>query len=330
MRRSEVKLGYFLACEEFGPDVLLEQAVLAEEAGFEALWISDHFHPWNDNQGQSPFVWSMIGALSRVTHLPVATAVTCPIMRMGPVLTAQAAATSALLLGGAFRLGVGTGEALNEQIHGQHWPPADVRLEMLEEAVGVMRELWTGKVVDHHGRYFTVENARVYSLPEQPPEVHVSAFGPKAAELAARIGDGLVTTSVDEEVLSIFREAAPGKPVSVGFRVCYADSEDEGVEIAHRMWANSGLPGELGQVLPTPAHFEQASTLVPQESTRSSVMCGPDVQGHVEAFTPYVEAGFSEAYVANVGPHYKRMFSVYADEVLPAVRERLRTVARGT
>ncbi|MDQ4097654.1 MAG: TIGR03557 family F420-dependent LLM class oxidoreductase [Actinomycetota bacterium] len=325
-----MRLGYFLSSEEYSVDELVDQAVLAEQAGFEALWISDHYHPWNDEQGQSPFVWSVIGAISQVTELPVTTAVTCPIMRLGPAITAQAAATSSLLVKGGFRLGVGTGEALNEHIHGDRWPPAEVRLEMLEEAVEVMRALWTGEEVDHHGRYFTVENARLYSRPEQPPEVFVSAFGPKAAKVAARIGDGLVTTTVDEQVLEIFRGGPGGpKPLTVGFKVSFADTEDEGVDIAHRLWANAGLPGELAQVLPSPRHFEQASRLVTKESTRETVVCGPDVGRHVDAFTPYLEAGFDEVYVANMGPHYKQMQAAYGEHVLPAVRQRLPTGPEG-
>src|SRR6478672_13942299 len=151
-----MKVGYFLSCEEYGPAELVEQAVLAERAGFTGLWISDHYHPWNDEQGQSPFVWSVIGAISQACSLPVTTAVTCPTLRVHPAIVAQAAATTAVLLGGRFVLGVGSGEALNEHVLGQPWPTAEVRLEMLEEAVEVMRKLWTGETVNHRGRHYTV------------------------------------------------------------------------------------------------------------------------------------------------------------------------------
>src|SRR2546423_9342606 len=189
-----MRIGYFLSCEESAPAELLEQARAAEQAGFEALWISDHYHPWTDAQGQSPFVWSMIGALSQVCRLPITTAVTCPTVRIHPAIIAQSAATSAVLTEGRFRLGIGSGEALNEHILGDAWPSADVRLEMLEEAVEVMRELWTGEFVDHHGEYYMVENARIYTLPDEPVPVYVSGFGPKSIDLAARIGDGYVST----------------------------------------------------------------------------------------------------------------------------------------
>jgi G6PDH family F420-dependent oxidoreductase len=312
--------GYFLSTEEYTPQELLEQAALAEEAGFDALWISDHFHPWNDEQGQSAFVWSVIGALSRVCRLPVMTAVTCPTMRISPVIVAQAAATSAVLHDGRFRLGVGSGEALNENIHGQAWPGAEVRLEMLEEAVEVMRRLWTGEVVDHHGTYYTIDNARIYTLPERPPEVWVSGFGPQATRLAGRIGDGYVTTSPDQELLDLFRSTSGGKPAAAGLKAAWAPTEEEGVEHAHRLWRTSGVPGELAQVLPTPRHFEQAAKLVTPDMTRDSLVCGPDVERHVASYAPYLEAGFDEVYVAAIGPHYRDMISRFGADVLPAVR----------
>jgi len=313
--------GYFLSCEEYTPAELIEQARLADEAGFEALWISDHYHPWNDEQGQSPFVWSIIGALSQVSRLPVTTAVTCPTIRTHPAVIAQAAATSAVLHEGRFRLGVGSGEALNEHILGTAWPTAEVRLEMLEEAVHLLRELWTGEVVSHRGTHYTVDTARIYTLPDSPPEVLVSAFGPKALDVAARIGDGFVTTSPDKDSLDTFREkAGPDKVTQAGVKVSFAPTEDEGVDIAHRLWANSGLPGELAQVLPSPQHFEQASELVTKEMTRASVVCGSDRDRHVAALTPYIEAGFDEVYVANMGPHYEQMLAFYGKDVLPALR----------
>ncbi|GAB3740188.1 TIGR03557 family F420-dependent LLM class oxidoreductase [Microlunatus parietis] len=315
-----MKCGYFLSTEEHTPDQLIEQARLAEQAGFDGLWISDHFHPWNDAQGQSPFVWSLIGAISQVCELPVTTAVTCPTVRIHPVIIAQAAATSAVMLNGRFRLGVGSGEALNEHVLGDVWPTVDVRLEMLAEAVHVIRRLWTEEFVSHRGQHYTVDTARIYTRPDQPPPIYVSAFGSEATDVAAEIGDGFATTSPDRKLLDRFKERSGGKPTQAGLKVCYAATEDEGVEIAHRLWANAGLPGELSQVLPSPRHFEQASTLVTKESTRSSVPCGPDPAAHLAAIKEYREAGVDELYVSNMGPNYEAMFDFYRDEVLPQVR----------
>src|SRR4051794_37201606 len=255
-----MRIGYFLSCEEFGPAELLRQARMAEEAGFESLWISDHYHPWNDEQGVSPFVWSVIGALSQVTdRIPVTTAVTCPTIRIHPAVMAQAAATAAAMLPGRFRFGVGTGEALNEHILGDHWPSADVRLEMLEEAIEVIRELWTGRQVSHDGTHYLVENARIYTLPEEPPPILVSGFGPKAVDVAARIGDGFVQVGPDASHVERYRSNGGGdRLVQSGTKVCWGEDEAACVAKAHRLWPNDGLPGELAQVLPTPAHFEQA------------------------------------------------------------------------
>jgi G6PDH family F420-dependent oxidoreductase len=319
--QKHMRIGYFLSCEEFGPAELLDQARRAEEAGFEALWISDHFHPWLDAQGQSPFVWSVIGALSQVTRLPVTTAVTCPTTRIHPAIVAQAAATSAVLHQGRFVLGVGSGEALNEHIYGDPWPSADVRLEMLEEAVDVMRTLWQGGFIDYRGEYYTVEHARIYTLPDEPPPVYVSGFGPKSIDLAARIGDGYISTKPDAEMVQRFRDNGGGdKPTAAGLKVCYAETEEEGVRVAHERWGNEGLPGELAQVLASPRHFEQASQLVTPEMTRGKHACGPDVNAHLAYLQKYVDAGYDELYVNNIGPHWPGFFDLYAKEVLPRLR----------
>jgi len=315
-----MRFGYFLSCEEYTPEQLVEQAVAAEQAGFDALWISDHFHPWNDEQGQSPFVWSVIGALSQACSLPVTTAVTCPTVRTHPVVIAQAAATSARMLHGRFTLGVGTGEALNEHILGGPWPSLDVRLEMLEEAVDLIRELWSGEVVTRAGKHYQVDTARIYTLPDEPPPIYVSAFGPKALDSAARIGDGFINTTDDLETVAAFKEKSGGKPAQGGVKVAWAATEDEGVGHAHRLWSNAGLPGELAQVLPSPRHFEQASQLVTREATADSVVAGPKIEAHVQQLRSYVDAGYDEVYVANMGPHYRDMIAAYGREVLPELR----------
>jgi G6PDH family F420-dependent oxidoreductase len=312
-----MRLGYFLSSEEHPPGELVRQASMAADAGFDALWISDHFHPWNDEQGQSPFVWSVIGAVSQVCSLPVTTAVTCPTVRINPAIIAQAAATSALLLEGGFRLGVGSGEALNEHILADRWPEADVRLEMLAEAVEVIRALWTTDRVDHHGRHYDIEDARLYSRPEQPPPVYVSGFGPKAIELAARIGDGFVTTKPSAQDVSAYRDAGGTGPVEAGVKMCWAPTHEEGVRTAHRLWATSGVPGELSQVLPSPRHFEQASQLVTPEATGQSVACGPDPERHASVVREYAKAGVDMLAIAQMGLAQEEFMDFFSREVRP-------------
>jgi G6PDH family F420-dependent oxidoreductase len=311
-----MKLGYFLACEEWGPAELVRQAKLAEDAGFHALWISDHYHPWTDEQGHSPFVWSVIGAIAQATDLPVTTGVTCPTLRIHPAVVAQAAATSSVLLGGRFALGVGSGEALNEHILGDVWPEADERLEMLEEAVEVMRLLWQGGVQSHRGRHYRVSHARIYDLPEEPPKVLVSGFGPKATRLAARIGDGYCTTSPDEELISLYRSEGGKGPVLAGGKVCFGADEQEAVRTVERLWPNVGLPGELAQVLPTPEHFQQAATLVTEDALAQAVPCGPDLDRHVEALQAYADAGVDELFVQQIGDDLDPFLDTWAPHVL--------------
>jgi G6PDH family F420-dependent oxidoreductase len=312
-----MRIGYFLSTEEYSPSELVAQAAAAERAGFTGLWISDHFHPWNNEQGNSPLVWSVIGAISQVCELHVTTAVTCPTVRIHPAIIAQAAGTSAELLDGRFTLGVGTGEALNESILGGPWPPLDVRLEMLEEAVALIRELWTGEVVTTRGTHYSVDHARIYNVPDSPPEIFVSAFGPKAAELAARIGDGYIGTSPDADLVAGFKDASGGRPAQAGAKVAFAPTREEGWDHAHRLWPNAGLPGEMAQILPTPEHFEQATELVTLESTRDSVVAGNDPADHLRQIQEYADAGYDELYLANMGPHAMDMIDFYGKEVLP-------------
>jgi G6PDH family F420-dependent oxidoreductase len=313
-----MKIGYFLSCEEFDPHKLVAQARQAEEAGFAGLWISDHYHPWVDAQGESPFVWGVIGALAQATErMHVTTAVTCPTVRMHPAIVAQAAATAAVQLDGRFSLGVGSGEALNEHILGDPWPEADVRLEMLEEAIEVMRALWSGEVVHHRGTHYRVDHARLYTRPESPPAVYVSGFGPKAVDLAVRIGDGYCTTMPDPDLVGRYRSGGGNGPVQAGTKVCFEASEAEARRTVHRIWPNEALPGELPQVLPTPEHFQQATQLVTEEMIGESVPCGPDLERHAAALQEFADAGVDELYVQQIGGNHAEFFEAYARDVLP-------------
>ncbi|HLU54954.1 MAG TPA: TIGR03557 family F420-dependent LLM class oxidoreductase [Pseudonocardia sp.] len=314
-------IGYFLSCEQFGPKELIDQAKRAEAAGFEKLWISDHFHPWNDEQGQSPFVWGVIGALSEATSLPVTTAVTCPTFRIHPAITAQAAATAACQLDGRFVLGVGSGEALNEHVLADPWPSVGVRLEMLEEAIDVIRLLHRGEEVSHHGTYYEVQDARIYTLPAEPVPIYVSGFGPQATRLAGRIGDGYVTTIPDADLIGVFKESGGAdKPVQAGTKVCWDRDAERALDIAHRTWGNQGLPGQLAQTLPRPRDFMDAQALVPRESTARAVACGDDVDAQVAQVRAYLDAGVDEVYVSQMGDDVEGFFAAWDEDVLPALR----------
>lgn len=315
------KIGYFLSCEQFGPKELVDQAKRAEDAGFDALWISDHFHPWHDEQGQSPFVWGVIGALSEATSLPVSTAVTCPTVRIHPAIIAQASATAAVQLDGKFVLGVGSGEALNEHILGDPWPSVGVRQEMLEEAVRVIRQLHEGDEISHHGKHYEVQEARIYTKPSEPVPIYVSGFGPQGAELAGRIGDGYVLAMPEADLVKTFRESGGGdKPVQAGTKVNWDRDADEALATAHRLWGNEGLPGQSSQILPRPKDFAALTTLVPKDAVAESVACGPDADKHASQVRQYVEAGVDEIYVQQIGPDMDGFFQSWQNDVLPQFR----------
>src|SRR5919109_1637504 len=309
------ELGFALSSEDPPPQELVRQARAAEEAGFSFGLISDHFHPWVDAQGHSPFVWSVIGGIAQVTErFRLGTGVTCPTMRIHPAIVAHAAATCACMLPGRFFLGVGTGENLNEHVLGARWPLPDERLEQLEEAVAVMRLLWQGGEQTHRGRHYTVDHARVYTLPDDPPEVYVAASAENAAELAGRIGDGLISTAPDEELVQAFGN---GKPKLGQFHCAYDADEKKGLERATRLWPNLALKGPLGQDLATPSDFEQAAAMVDEEDVLETTPCGPDPEPYLEQIRKYDEAGFTHVYIHQIGDNQDEFAEFARRELMP-------------
>jgi coenzyme F420-dependent glucose-6-phosphate dehydrogenase len=325
--------GYALSSEEHQPTDLVRHAVLAEEAGFEFALISDHFHPWIDRQGHSPFVWSVLGGIANATQrIQVGTGVTCPTIRIHPAIIAQAAATTAAMMPGRFFLGVGTGENLNEHVLGDKWPDWDLRARMLAEAVEVIRELWKGDVTSFDGMFYEVENARLYTLPEDPIPIMVAASGERAATLAGEIGDGFITTAPKRELIAAFekgsktrRSKAAARPLYGQVTVCWGRDERAARKTAHELWPTAGIPGEAGQELPNPKHFEQLAELVSEDLIAERVVCGPDIDRHVAALQEYVDAGFSHVYVHQIGPDQEGFIEAYATDVLPKVKSKGRT-----
>lgn len=314
-----MRLGYTLSSEEFDAPSLVAQAERAEEAGFAFASISDHFHPWVEEQGESPFVWGALGAISqRTERIELMTGVTCPTTRIHPAIVAQAAATAASLLPGRFSLGVGSGENLNEHIVGCGWPGVVVRQERLEEAIEVIRKLWKGKLSSHRGKHFTVENARIYSLPDEPPPLLVAVAGERSIEIAARAGDGLIGTAPISESVEQFRsEGGEGKPTYGQLHVCWAEEEDAAKKLALKQWPNGAISGSYFLELPLPAHFEEAAETLDQEDIAESVVCGPDPERHRAAIEEYVDAGYDHVYVHQIGPDQEGFFDFYEREVLP-------------
>jgi coenzyme F420-dependent glucose-6-phosphate dehydrogenase len=324
-----LRLGYKLSSEEFGPVDLVHQAARAETAGFDFALISDHFHPWCDRQGQSPFVWAALGAIARATEqITVGTGVTCPIIRTHPAVVAQAAATVASMMPGRFFLGVGTGENLNEHVTGAKWPPVDVRREMLREAVEIIRLLWRGGLQSYRGAHHTLESARLYTLPPTTPPIMVAASGPRAARLAGQIGDGFVTTDPDPALLRTFRRAGGrGKPSFVEVSVCWARSERGARRTAHEVWALAALEGPLFTEIAQPQHFEAAFTPITEAQVAEAVVCGPDPSRHLAAIRQASRAGYDHVCVHQIGPDQEGFIRFYEREIFPRLR-RLRTPRR--
>ncbi|HEX6490492.1 MAG TPA: TIGR03557 family F420-dependent LLM class oxidoreductase [Gaiellaceae bacterium] len=313
------ELGYSLSSEEQGPAALVRFAKAAEAAGFTYALVSDHFHPWVDRQGNSPFVWSVLGGMAQATErIRIGTGVTCPLIRIHPAIIAQAAATTAAMMPGRFFLGVGSGENLNEHILGDKWPAPDERLEMLEEAVQLIRLLWQGGYRTHRGRHYTVEQARLYTLPDQPPELCVAAAQPRAAELAGRIGDGLIAVAPESGLVERFEQAGgEGKPRYGHLTVCWASSEEEARRTAHERWPNAGIEGPLSQELALPAHFEAAAALVSEDDLAEALPLGPDPDPYLEQIEAFEQAGFDHVYIHQIGDDQDGFIEFARRELMP-------------
>ncbi|GAA4071404.1 TIGR03557 family F420-dependent LLM class oxidoreductase [Actinomadura miaoliensis] len=320
-----MEFGYTLLCEQTPPKQLVEDLVGAEAAGFDYSVISDHYFPWIEELGHSAYVWSVLGALAQATErIPLMTYVTCPIVRYHPAVVAQKAATVGVLSDGRFTLGLGAGEKLNEHVVGRDWPPVDVRHEMLAEAVEIIRRLFGGGYVNHRGRHFTVESARLYDLPEQPVPIGVAASGPRSGGLAAERGDMLVTDRLMPEVVKVFRDGGgAGKPVHGQLPVSFGSDPDEALRHAHRLW-KWGLSGwKVMSELPGPVNFEAASQNVRAEDVAAAVPCGDDVEEYVRRVAQWADAGYTHLAFCQIGAERQKDFRDWARaELLPTLRAR--------
>lgn len=312
-------LGYWLSGEEHAPRTLVELAARAEATGFTTAMISDHFHPWTTAQGQSPFVWGVLGAIAQATErLEVGTGVTAPIRRLHPAVVAHAAATAAALMPGRFFLGLGTGEQLNERITGERWPTATERRGMLEEAVSIIRRLFEGKNVNHRGTHFVVEHAQLFTVPDEPPPLFVAASGKRSAALAGRLADGLIGVEPSPDVIDAFEaNGGAGKHRLGQIHVCVDEDESRARRTAHRLWVNGALSSASLTELRRPAEIEAAAALVSEEDVAEKVICGTDVDRHLEAIAAFAAAGFDRVYVHQVGPDQEALFRFYREEVRP-------------
>jgi G6PDH family F420-dependent oxidoreductase len=312
-----MELGFKLAAEAFAPKELIRQAVRAEEAGFSFVEMSDHYHPWLDVQGHSPFVWSVLASVAaKTSRLRLATGVTCPTVRYHPAIIAQAAATLAIISDDRFTLGVGAGERLNEHVVGRGFPAVRERQALLAEALDIINLLWKGGYQSYDGRHLQLEDAQVFDLPEKLPAIAVAAGGKQAAELAATHGSGLFATEPRADLVEAFTAAGGSGPKYVEIPVAWAPSEDEAVKAAHETtrWAVTGW--KVMSELPNPVNFEAASATVRPDDIREKFVVGPDPQRYVEAIREHQEAGFDHIVLMNCGPDMDGFLDFAAKELL--------------
>ena len=317
-----MKIGYKLIAEAYSPQEMVRQTVRAEEAGFDFVEISDHFHPWFDSQNHSGFAWSILSAAAmRTERIELATGVTCPFVRYHPAIIAQAAATTALLSEGRFTLGVGAGERLNEHVVGDGWPAVGVRHEMFRESLEIIRLLWSGGYHSYKGKHLTLEDARVFDLPETPPRIAVAAGGPSAARIAAELGDAIFATEPRPDLTNAYAKAGGDGPRYAEVPLAWASSEEEAAQSARENF-RFGLTGwKVQSELPNPVNFEAATAFITEDDMRGVFGIGPDAENHLAVAQQFVDAGFDHLALINAGPDPDGFFDFFEKELAEPVRK---------
>ena len=325
------KIGYAAMLEQFHPTELLGWCEQAEAAGFSAgFMVSEHFHPWTPQQGQSAFAWSFMGALGERTTLPFGTAVTCPGFRYHPAVVAHAAATLGAMYPGRFWLGLGAGEALNEHVIGGEWPEIGIRSAMLFEAIEVISKLFSGNVVKHDGEYFTLESAKLYTRPDQPVPIYVATAGPMNAKRTGKHADGMITVGAADEKIAMlwnkFAEGATeagkdptGMPKLLQIHISWAETPADAESNAMREWPNGGMPFPK-QDIRNPEDFANMAKLVRPEHFTNRVLISADLEEHAAQIQRFVDMGFDEVHLHNVGRNQAAFIKAFGERVLPQLR----------
>jgi G6PDH family F420-dependent oxidoreductase len=316
------RFGFSLMCELHHPNELVEQARRAEAAGFDFVTISDHYHPWLYSHDHSPYAWSVLGALAAVTErIELISLVTCPTVRYHPAIVAQKAATIGAMSGGRFQLGLGAGENLNEHVVGHGWPPAATRHEMLAEAIEIIGELWQGDYVTRHGDHYDVEDARIFTLPDEPVPLHVAVSGSESIALAAEYADGIVAVQPDKALVDEWRERSgkPEGPVIGQVGLSVMDDADEALRVAHDR-LRFMVPGwKVMAELPNPINFEAATATVRPDDVAENVPCGPDPEPILQTIGEWAAAGFTHVALMQAPADQEPFFKLWESELRPAL-----------
>jgi G6PDH family F420-dependent oxidoreductase len=316
-----VQVGFKLFAENFPPKELVRQAVRAEEVGFDFVEISDHIHPWLENHRHSGFAWSILAAIAaRTERIELATGVTCPFIRYHPAVIAQAAATTAILSDGRFTLGVGSGERLNEHVVGRGWPPVHVRHEMLRESLEIIRLLWSGGYHTYRGEHLTLEDAQVFDLPDTPPTIAVAAGGPRAAKLAAELGDGIFATEPRADLVNAYTEAGGSGPSYAEVPLAWAPDEQSAAKSAREIFRFGPLGWKVQPELPNPINFEAATEFVRDDDMLEVFGCGPDPERHLAVAQQFLDAGYDRLALVNAGPDTDGFFDFAREQLISRIR----------
>ena len=335
-----LQFGWKAGTEQYSPNDLLEYAIAAEDAGFDSIDASDHFHPWAE-KGQACFVWSWLGAVAaRTRKITLGTGVTCPILRYHPAVVAQAAATVACLAPQRFYLGVGTGEALNEYSATGQWPSYNIRRAQLQEAIDLIRKLWSADKVTYHGEFYETQQAKLYTTPVEPIPLYISSMVPNSAHFAGEYGDGLITVGGEEpetyrEIMRNFEAGAqeagkdPSKmPRMIELAVAYTDDEKKAIECRKAYWAGTFVPALFTEKIYTPQMSEQNGKVVGSETIRKTTCISADPADHVKSAQRYIDLGFDHLIFHSAGPDQREFLEAYGKEVLPKLRERTQARAK--
>jgi G6PDH family F420-dependent oxidoreductase len=316
------QVGYTMMCEQRSPKDLVEDLIHAEQAGFDFSVISDHFHPWLEEQGHSGYTWSILGAAAQATEqIPLMTYVTCPIVRYHPAIVAQKAATMSLLSEGRFSLGLGAGENLSEHVVGRGWPSADVRHEMLLEAIEIIRALFEGGYVTYRGQHLDVEDAKLFDRPEEPVQIGVAVSGRSSCEIAGELGDFVIAVDPESELIEMFHESGgDGKPGVGQIPVCWGPDEAECRALAREQFRWSAGGWKVMAELPNPINFDAYSQFVREEDIAQMIPCGPESEGIVQGVKKFVDAGFDRVALVQVGDRQKEFCEFYQSELAEALR----------
>jgi coenzyme F420-dependent glucose-6-phosphate dehydrogenase len=330
---TQIKLGYKASNEQFAPQELLDYGVLAEECGFDSVFVSDHLQPWRHDGGHAPFAMSWLGALgARTERIVMGTSVLTPTFRYHPAIVAQSFATLGCLFPGRVVLGLGTGESMNEVPLGIEWPEGKERFARFREAVKLIRELWSGERVSFDGEYYRTDKATIYDRPDQPVPLYLAGSGPAATRFAGRQGEGYITTSgkdpalYTDTLLPAVKDGAEkaGRSIAdidmmIEVKVSFDHDRDAAMQATH-FWGALGLTPEQKSGVEDPVEMQRLADELSVEQTAKRFIVSTDPDEHVEKIKTYLDLGFTHLVFHAPGPDQAKFLRLYGKEILPRLR----------